>query len=95
MSKQYYIYILPDKHNSVLYTGLTNELYRRVSEHKVGEGGTFPRKYNIDKLVFYEFTNDINAAIAREKQIKAGSRQHKIDLIVGMNPGWDDLSLEL
>ena len=94
MSKQYYIYILTNKNNTVLYTGVTNDLSRRVSEHKAGEGSIFTRKYNLDKLVYYEFTEDINVAIAREKQIKAGSRQNKIDLIDGMNPNWVDLSSE-
>ena len=94
MSKTYYIYILTNKHNTVLYTGMTSDLYRRVSEHKAGEGGTFASKYNLDKLVYYELTDDVNVAIAREKQIKAGSRQRKIDLIEQMNPAWDDLSLE-
>ena len=95
MSKQYYIYILTNKHNTVLYTGVTNNLPRRVSEHKAGEGSAFTRKYNLDKLVYYECTDDISLAIAREKQIKAGSRQTKIDLIEEMNPAWDDLSSAL
>jgi len=95
MSKQYYIYILTNKHNTVLYTGMTNDLSRRVSEHKAGGGSTFTRKYNLNKLVYYELSEDVNIAIAREKQIKAGSRQKKINLIEEMNPAWDDLSLEL
>ena len=82
---------MTNKHNTVLYTGVTNDLQRRVMEHKSGKGSKFTSKYNINKLIFFEVTDDINAAITREKQIKAGSRQKKIDLITNMNPGWKDL----
>jgi putative endonuclease len=95
MNKQYYVYILTNKYNKVLYTGVTNDLKRRVYEHKKGLIKGFTAKYNVDKLVYYEATEDINAAILREKQIKAGSRKKKIDLIEGANPGWKDLSDEL
>ena len=78
-----------NKLNTVLYTGITNDLNRRVSEHKAGLGSIFTRKYNLDKLVYFELTGDVNIAIAREKQIKAGTRQKKIDLIEGC---CDDLS---
>jgi putative endonuclease len=70
---------------------VTNNLERRLSEHKTKTGSAFTNKYNIDKLVYFECGDDINVAIAREKQIKAGSRQDKIDLINGMNPDWKDL----
>ena len=90
-SKQYCVYIMTNKRNTVLYTGVTNDLQRRVLEHKSGEGSKFTSKYNINKLVFFEVTDEINAAITREKQIKAGSRQKKIDLINNMNPEWRDL----
>jgi putative endonuclease len=95
MNKQYYVYILTNKYNKVLYTGVTNDLKRRVYEHKKGLIKGFTAKYNVDKLVYYEATEDINAAILREKQIKAGSRKKKIDLIEGANPEWKDLSDEL
>ena len=95
MNKQYYVYILTNKGNNVLYTGVTNDLHRRVYEHreKLVEG--FTAKYNVNKLVYYEETESIEAAIMREKQIKGGSRQKKIDLIESMNPKWEDLYEEL
>ena len=91
MSKEYYIYIMTNKINSTLYTGVTNDLKRRVFEHKNKLVEGFTKKYNIDKLVFYEIYNDINNAIAREKQIKSGSRAKKIKLIEEMNNRWNDL----
>jgi len=94
-NKQYCVYILTNAHNTVLYTGITNDLQRRVHEHKNGIGGTFTKKYNVHKLVYYEVGDDINIAIAREKQIKGGSRQKKIDLINSINPEWNDLYEEL
>ena len=95
MSKQYYVYIMTNKHNRVLYTGITNDLQRRAYEHRTGRGGGFTSRYNTVKLVYYEATGDASSAIAREKQIKAGSRQKKLDLVEGMNPGWVDLYEEL
>ncbi|OGN89292.1 MAG: excinuclease ABC subunit C [Chloroflexi bacterium RBG_13_48_10] len=89
--KQYYIYIMTNTYNSVLYTGVTNDLMKRVLEHKSGEGSKFTGKYKIHKLVYYEIGDDINSAIFREKQIKSGSRQKKIDLINSINLNWDDL----
>ncbi len=91
MSRQYYVYIMTNQHNRVLYTGMTNDLVRRAYEHRTGHGGGFTRRYNVPKLVYYESTGSVEAAIAREKQIKAGSRQNKIDLIEAMNPEWRDL----
>ncbi len=93
--KQYYIYIMTNTHNTVLYTGMTNNLARRVYEHKNGLGGIFTKKYNSHKLVYYEIGNDINAVIAREKQIKGGSRKKKMDLISSLNPEWKDLYEEI
>jgi len=95
MNKQYYVYVMTNKYNTVLYTGVTNDLKRRVCEHKSGLGGGFTSKYKIIKLVYYEVCNDAYSAIAREKQIKGGPRQKKIDLINGMNSGWTDLYEEL
>jgi putative endonuclease len=89
--RQYYVYIMTNAHNTVLYTGVTNNLQRRILEHRSGNGSTFTKKYNVTKLVFYENGDDINTAIFREKQIKAGSRKKKIDLINSINPEWKDL----
>jgi len=79
----------------VLYTGITNDLNRRVYEHKEKLVDGFTKKYNITKLIYYEVVEDIENAILREKQIKAGSRQKKIDLTNRMNKGWRDLYEEL
>ena len=95
MNKQYYVYILTNKHNKVLYTGITSDLKRRVYEHKANLISGFTKQYNITKLVYYEIYQDPENAILREKQIKAGSRQKKIDLINTMNGAWLDLSIEL
>ena len=92
--KQYYVYIMTNSRHTVLYTGVTNHLLRRVKEHKTGRGSAFAKKYNVNRLVFYEFGDDINIAIRCEKQIKAGSRKKKLDLINSMNPEWRDLSDE-
>ncbi len=86
---------MTNKLNSVLYTGVTSNLEKRVHEHKSKLIEGFTKKYNVDKLVCYEVFDDINDAITREKQIKAGSRQKKIDLIAGINPTWKDLYNEL
>ena len=89
--KQYCIYILTNLRYTVFYTGVTNDLQRRVAEHKNKTGSAFTKKYHVNKLVYYEMGDDINVAIAREKQIKGGSRQKKIDLINSLNPEWKDL----
>ena len=91
MTEQYYIYLMTNKHNTVLYTGVTNDLIQRIYEHKEKSIAGFTKKYNVNKLVYYEIFVDVNSAITREKQIKAGSRQKKIDLINSMNPQWRDL----
>jgi len=88
---EYCVYILTNKYNTVLYTGVTNNLKRRVYEHKSGQGGVFSSKYRTTKLVYFEVTTDVSAAIFREKQIKGGSRKRKLDLINGLNPEWRDL----
>jgi putative endonuclease len=93
-AKQYCVYILTNSRHTVLYTGVTNNLERRLSEHKDKLGSAFTKRYNVNKLVYYECGDDIRIAIAREKQIKAGSRQDKIDLINSINPQWKDLSKE-
>ena len=91
LDKHYYVYILTNKTNRVLYTGVTNDLVRRVYEHKNHFAKSFTEKYNVTKLVYFEHTESIEGAILREKQIKAGSRQKKIDLINSTNPNWEDL----
>ncbi len=89
--KQYYVYILTNR-SRTLYTGVTNDLQRRVYEHKHKLVPGFTAKYNLTRLVYYEATPDIHAAIAREKQIKGWLRAKKIALIESMNPKWEDLS---
>jgi putative endonuclease len=93
--RQYCVYIITNAHNRVLYTGVTNNLKRRVYEHKAGLGGSFTKRYNVVKLVYYEYGSSINFALLREKQIKGGSRQRKIDLIKSTNPEWKDLYDEI
>ena len=91
----YYVYILTNATNKVLYTGVTNDLERRIEEHRNKiKPNSFTSKYNVDKLVFYEQTIDVKSVIAREKQIKGGSRAKKIALIEAINPSWKDLSTE-
>ncbi|OGH20480.1 MAG: hypothetical protein A3D74_02815 [Candidatus Levybacteria bacterium RIFCSPHIGHO2_02_FULL_37_13] len=90
-TKQYYVYIASNKINTVLYTGVTNNLIKRMYQHKNKMVAGFTSKYNIIKLVYYEVYRDINEAIKREKQIKGGSRQEKIDLIKKINPTFKDL----
>ena len=91
--KQFYVYIMTNK-SKTLYTGVTNNLQRRVYEHKQKLIPGFTAKYNITMLVYYEIYNDINMAIFREKQIKGWLRKKKIDLIESTNPNWRDLSEE-
>lgn len=90
--KQYYVYIITNFTNTVLYTGVTNNLERRIYEHKNKLIRGFSAKYNLNKLVYFESGSDVNGAIMREKQIKAGSRVKKIKWIENMNPRWLDLS---
>jgi putative endonuclease len=86
---------MTNKNNTVLYTGVTNNLQKRVYEHKNNTGSKFTSKYNVVKLVYYEIFEDPENAIIREKKIKAGSRQKKIDLINSINENWDDLYARL
>ena len=90
--KTFYVYILASKKNGVLYTGVTNDLTRRIFEHKQKLIDGFTAKYNIHILVHYEQTNDVNAAIKMKKQIKSWLRIKKIQLIEENNPTWKDLS---
>ena len=89
--RQYCVYIMTNRNHTVLYTGVTNNLQRRVLEHQSGKGSVFTKKYSIQKLVYFECGDDANTAIFREKQIKAGSRKKKLDLINSINPQWKDL----
>jgi putative endonuclease len=91
LENRYYVYILTNRYNTVIYTGVTNDLNKRVIEHRNKTGSKFTAKYNVQKLVHYESFLYVNDAIAREKQIKAGSRQKKIDLIECKNKNWKDL----
>lgn len=77
--------------NTVLYTGVTNDLRRRVFEHRSGKGRNFTNRYKVYKLVYYETGSSIDAALTREKQIKGGSRGKKIELIKSINPNWEDI----
>ena len=90
-NKQYYIYLLGNKNNTTIYTGITSDLKRRIWEHKNKTTKGFSSKYNLYKLLYYEIYNDPENAIIREKQIKSGSREKKIELIESMNPKWIDL----
>ena len=89
--KNYYVYIMTNR-SKTLYTGVTNNIIRRIWEHKHKLIEGFTKKYNITILVYYETTTDINVALNREKQIKGWRRVRKISLIEKMNPGWIDLS---
>ena len=95
VGRQYCVYMMTNAHNTVIYSGVTNHLARRVYEHKNGLGGVFTKKYNIIKLVYFEVTDNVYAALAREKQIKGGSRKKKMDLINSINPEWKDLYEEI
>jgi putative endonuclease len=94
LTKHYFVYIMAS-HSRVIYVGMTNDLRRRVAQHqqKLVEG--FTQKYNVTRLVYYEMTEEVHAALEREKQIKAWRRSKKVALIESMNPRWKDLSGEL
>ena len=91
----YYVYITTTSNNTALYTGVTNDVKKRIAEHKLKLKGGFTKRYGVDKLVYYESFEDIKEAIAREKQIKGGSRQKKVDLIRNVNRKWKDLSQDI
>ncbi len=95
MDKLFAVYIMTNKRDGVLYTGVTNDLKRRVFEHREDLVPGFTRRYNLHKLVYFETTSDAYSAIAREKQIKAGSRAKKIALVNASNPEWRDLYDEI
>lgn len=93
-SAYYYVYIMTNDHNTVVYTGVTNDLERRVNEHKSGTIEGFTKQYNIKKLVYFEEYTQVKDAIAREKVVKKLSRANKNKLIAANNPDWRDLSLD-
>ena len=88
----YYVYMLTNKNHNVLYTGVTNDLKRRLFEHKNKLIDGFTKKYNVHKLVYYEIATDVNSAIAREKQIKGWTRAKKNNLVESKNSQWCDLT---
>jgi len=89
---QYYVYMMTNKSNRVLYTGITNDLGRRVGEHKLKTVSGFTERYNVTKLVYFESCTDIRDAIAYEKKIKGWVRKRKDALVESKNPEWQDLS---
>jgi len=91
----YYVYILASERNGTLYVGVTNDIIRRIQEHKEGLIEGFTKKYKVHTLVYYETYNDIDEAIYREKQMKIWKRKYKLDLIEKYNPNWKDLYYEL
>ena len=91
---QYYVYFITNKNDGVLYVGVTNDLERRMVEHKNKLVKGFSSKYNLDKLVYFERYSNVNQAIKREKQFKKWKREWKINLILEKNADWDDLSKE-
>ncbi|MEK7496611.1 MAG: GIY-YIG nuclease family protein [Patescibacteria group bacterium] len=95
MTKTYYVYVLVSKKNGTLYIGVTNDLKRRIYEHKHSLVDGFTKQYQINNLVYYEETADINTAIQREKQLKNWKRNWKLTLIEKLNPNWHDLYEEL
>ena len=95
VNRQYFVYILTNQGNRVLYTGITNNLVRRVYEHKHKLASGFTSDYNVNKLVYFEAFQHVYEAIVREKQIKGGSRQKKVALIEHTNAGWKDLYNEI
>jgi len=90
----YYVYVLTNWNNKVMYTGVTNDLERRLLEHQNGMIEGFTKKYHVHKLVYFELTSDVYSAIVREKQIKGWTRVKKNALVEQMNPDWHDLSEE-
>ena len=92
MIHTYYVYLLTNKNNSVIYTGITNDIRRRTAEHKEGKPGSFTHRYNCTKVVYFEEFDSATEAIDREKQLKSGSGARKEALINQHNPEWLDLS---
>ena len=94
MKKKFYVYVLASKRNGTLYIGMTNDLMRRMKEHKTKTVRGFTARYNVCKLVYYEVSDYVINAIEREKQLKGWIRKRKLALIESMNPNWYDLSAE-
>jgi len=94
MSKNYYVYIMTNFTSTTIYIGVTNDLARRVCEHKNKLVKGFSQKYNLKKLVYFKQTSDVNSAIEREKQLKNWRREWKINLIKSKNPGFSDLKID-
>lgn len=93
--KNYYVYIITNRYNTVFYVGMTNNLLRRINEHQRGVyPDSFSKRYNIHKLVYYEETTDVYSAISREKQIKGWMRYKKVDLIMSLNPDLKELVID-
>ncbi len=92
---QFCVYIMTDEQHSLLYTGRTADLKRRVTQHRSGNGGVFTRRYNLVKLVYFELVEDSPAARLREKQIKRSSKPKRLTLINSLNPSWSDLYEQL
>ena len=93
--KNYFVYILASKRNGTLYIGVTNDLVRRVWEHKNNKIEGFTKRYKVHNLVYYEYTDDVRSAIEREKQLKKWKREWKLELIEKENPEWEDLYYQI
>ena len=91
MTRSYWVYILASA-TRVLYIGVTNDLVRRVAEHRAGVGGTFTRRYRVHRLVYAEEHGSVRDAIAREKTLKGWRRDRKVELVLSVNPAWNDLA---
>ena len=91
LERQYFVYIMTNKSKTAIYTGMTNDLYRRVYEHKQKLVEGYTNKHNINRLVYFEVGDNAESIIAREKQIKSWKRHKKIDLVNTLNPKWEDL----
>ena len=91
--ERYFVYLMTNKTDSVIYVGVTNDIRRRVNEHRSGVVDGFTKRYHVDKLVYYEIYNDIFLAIGREKQIKRWIRKKKNELVETKNPKWEDISV--
>lgn len=94
MSKSYFVYILSNKSNTTLYTGVTNNICHRIYEHRNGKRGSFTKKYNVNKLVYIELVENKEKSLKRELQIKKWNREWKLELIIEKNPNFDDLYQE-
>ena len=93
MEKQYAVYILTNRSNKVMYVGVTSNLERRLAQHKDKSVSGFTAKYRVDRLVYYELTNDVLSAIAREKEVKKWRREKKNRLVESINPQWLELEV--